>query len=142
MPTSECEATTASCKERFDLLYGRLKSAHDMYIDVIFKATAAFLLVTGWMVTSESALGHLRRDPVARWLAIVGLTTYALLFLLASLRTTRNSMAVASTLRDLNYAQPALYSDVVISGPLAYCSAGANALLCIVVGVFVSRVGG
>jgi hypothetical protein len=124
---------------RFDVLYARLKSIHDLYIDIVFKATAAFLLVTGWGVTSDAALKFLRRDRATLCLAIACLLVYAGLYLLASLRTAQKSRQVSERLADLDYMPAADYSDVIVPNFVALTFGAANAFMCLAVAIFLYR---
>ena len=142
MPEDRANSNVATFKERFDLLYGRLKAVHDIFIDVVFKATAAFLIVTGWVVTSESALNHIKRDPASRWLAVIGLVIYGTLYALAAYRTARFSRKLAESLAALAYVPADDYLDLVVRRSIAYAFAGANAALCIAVCVFILRSAG
>jgi hypothetical protein len=142
MAEDRADSSVATVKERFDLLYERLKAVHDTFIDVVFKATAAFLIVTGWVVTSDSALSHLRRDPVSRWLAVIGLLIYAALYAVTAYRTARFSGKVSDSLAALAYVPADEYSDLVVRRSVAYGFAGANAALCTAVGVFIFRIAG
>jgi uncharacterized membrane protein len=134
VPNSE-----ATDKERFDLLYSRLKSVHDIFIDVVFKATGAFLLVTGWAVASDTARTHIRGDPVSKWLSVLGLFIYASLFALAAFRTARSSKRISELLKELAYMPHSHYSDVVVPGSVVAVFGTANTVLCIAVAILVFR---
>lgn len=132
----------ASPRERFDLLYDRLRHIHDTFLDAVFKATAAFLIVTGWTVTSDVARQHLRSDPLVRWLVVAALLVYALLYAAVAFRTARNSRSVSDQLRALAYMPAEHYRDVEVSPRVTIGFAIANFLLVIAVAVFIVRIAG
>lgn len=141
-PARSPSASHASEKERFDVLYGRLRHIHDAFLEGVFKATAAFLLVTGWVVASETAQRHLQADPLVRWLVVLALAIYAALYAGVAVRTARNSGRIAAKLADLGYMPVTHYEDVVVAARMTLAFAAANALLVTAVAVFILRMRG
>jgi hypothetical protein len=135
-------ASRATAKERFDLLYGRLRYIHDTFIDVVFKATAAFLIVTGWAATSETARGYLRGDFRIAQLAVLGFSIYALLFAGAAYRTASVSSKLLKQIATLEYMPAEHYKDVVVRPFLAAVFAIANSLLAAAAAVFIVCIAG
>jgi len=77
----------ATNKERFDILYEQLKFLHDRALDAVFKVTAALLLVTGWVATSDSTRRLLASDRASRWLSAFVVILYGALYAATALRT-------------------------------------------------------
>ena len=116
-------------KEIFELLYLRAKTINNSFLDTILKATAAFLLVTGWLVTSQTASDHLQNDEVFKWLVVVGFTVYGLLFSMAAYLTALASRKVLKQLEGVDYIDTIYFSDLLISKKIAFIFGLANWIL-------------
>lgn len=143
MPNNLNHNSEVSDKERFELLYARLKGIHDTFIDVVFKATGAFLLVTGWIVTSDTARNYLKSDSISRWLGILGLlVVYAVLYAIAAYRTAQSSQRISKQLDEVAYMPHEYYSDLIVPKALTAAYTVANFAFCIAVAIFMLRITG
>lgn len=140
--TKTDDTVDPSDKERFQLLYERLKLLNSGAIDAVFKATAAFLIVTGWIVTSDGARTQLKGDSISRWIGVAGLALYAMLFSIAAYRTAKSSRNLAKHIDELAYMPRSYYADIVISMPYTLVYISANLILSIAVATFILRLAG
>jgi hypothetical protein len=127
--TPDTNAQTAIAVKRFDLLYDQLKATRSATIDGVFKATAALLVVGGWVATSESSRKVLSGDRVMRWLSALCILAYAVLYVFALSRAVRSSRQTARLLDSLNYIPCTDYESLVLSARTAIAFMSVNLLL-------------
>src|SRR5688572_23539932 len=99
----------ATSRERFDVLYEQLKGLHATSVDAIFKATAAFLIAAGWVVTSDSARAFLASDSMVRWISVAALALYSAVFSIAGFSTCRRSQFIGGLLKEEAYMPADFY---------------------------------
>lgn len=61
---------TMTTKEQFDILLGMQREFYSRFIDLAVKIAGFYLLVLGWILTSEDARGYLSGDDLARGTAV------------------------------------------------------------------------
>jgi hypothetical protein len=137
MTMLEKSVAEATNKERFDLLYEQLKFFHDRALDAVFKVTAALLVVTGWVATSDSMRRLLASDRASRWLSVFVLILYGALYVAAALRTCRRSAQVARELDAIAYMPREHYQGLVVPFRVAIMFIAMNSVLCLALIFFV-----
>jgi hypothetical protein len=137
--TPDTNDQKAVAMKRFDLLYDQLKATRSATIDGVFKATAALLVVGGWVATSESSRKVLSGDRVMRWLSAICIIAYAVLYVFALSRGVRSSRQTARLLGSLNYIPYTDYESLVLSVRTAVVFMLVNSLLSGTIAVNVLR---
>jgi hypothetical protein len=127
----------ATDKERFDLLYEQLKYFHDRALDAVFNVTAALLLVTGWVATSDNTRRILASDRTSRWLSLLVVILYGALYVAAALRTSRRSAQVARELDAIAYMPREHYRGLEVPFPVAMMFIVMNSVLCLALIIFI-----
>ena len=102
----------ATIKEKFDVLFTKLKSYHDSALDSTFKVVGLLLLMIGWAVTSDSARNVLKNDSFVRRGAIVAILLGAIVYVVTALHVYYMSKKkILNSLDHLGYMPKEYYSD-------------------------------
>jgi hypothetical protein len=96
----------ASEKEVFDLLYDMLEGYYRGLIEAALKVAGPFLIVAGWLLTSQAMLSQVRSNAGIRY-SFMGLILVAhSLYLIVALRAYLLSRSTYRPLEELNYMDP------------------------------------
>lgn len=129
----------APIQEQFELLYERLQSLHGSGVDSMFKVAGFFLLVTGWVLTSDNAQALLVRDPLIRVSALVTLVFVAVAFAGIALRLVRESGTIFRRLKALGYMPVEHYEGLVVRSSTVLPFLLLDLVLTLAICVFVLR---
>src|SRR5689334_2008506 len=120
-------------KEKFLILYNSYARAYERFLENGFKASAALLVVLGWLLGSENARTYLAANDGVRWMAIGEIFLGAVFLVLVFRRLACLSRALSRRLDALAFVEPELYGQHRIP-PLIYWSVvGQNLLVCILI---------
>ncbi len=121
----------AAEKGKFLILYGSYSRAYERFLENGFKALATFLVVLGWLLSSDTAQKFLAANAAMRWGAIA-LIVLAALFVVSTFRhVSRLSMSLRSKLDELAFLEPSFYEQYRITRLIYWSVVGQNLLLCL-----------
>jgi hypothetical protein len=126
----------ANEKEQFDVLYESLRTFQTGFVDAAFKATASFLLVLGWLVTSDKAREFLLKDPSRRYLAVLAVILAGVIYASISIRVYKFSHRTCALLDDLGFVPRSYYEDRILTREGLVIFISANALLVTALSLF------
>jgi len=120
-----------SSTEAFTLLYEQLKYFHDGLYEGGYKVVGSFLLIIGWIVTSDKARQVLHESSVARVVSATSIVVCAIGSVFLTLLLQRKSAHTAQLLERLNYFPREYYEDRI-------ATAGAVWVVIVIIGVIAS----
>ncbi len=98
-------------KEKFTLLYDSLNDLYNRFITGALRVAGFLLLVTGWLLTSETAQKTLSAHDLLKPLGIITLSISACLFVGISFRVKGHLTTVSSQLKKLSYMPHPFYKE-------------------------------
>ena len=116
-------------KDKFDLLYATLCETQNGLLDSTAKVAGLLLLVTGWIVTSESAQKFIKANEFFKYLALIILLIAFALYVWASLCAFWISQSTISLLNDLNYMESKYYEQRQVEKRTLILFIGGNFLI-------------
>jgi hypothetical protein len=105
----------ATAKEKFDLLYTKLKYYHDSSIDSVFKVAGFLIILAGWIITSKDTRIFLKDNYLIKLTAIFVILIVALTYTLIAVRVMRRSKQVFNMLKELGYMPATHFQDLLVS---------------------------
>jgi hypothetical protein len=130
----------ATAKERFDLLYAKLKHHHDSALDSAFKFAGLLLLMIGWIVTSDSSRNFLKGDVFIRWGAITAILLGAVVYGVVALHVYQTAKKIVRYLDDLGYTLRLYYADLLPNPFIVTIFVIFNFILCVILALFILRI--
>ena len=110
----------ASPKEQFDQLFGQLKELYTLFFDSFSKLSASYMLIIGWLITSESARSFLKMHREVAYLFIAILAVLSAVYTILCKRMFRKSAHLVLQMNELNYMDAPLYKGKTISAASFY----------------------
>ena len=114
--------TSATDKERFDQCIAMLKAYYDALEGRLGTTVGFFVVIAGWLITSDSARKAIAGNRSLLVLAIVCLLLMMLFFAMNVLRWVKRWREIRATLDNLGYMEPRFYAryDLPNWAPISY----------------------